>query len=74
MKWARDPSLLPALMLGVATIVFPFFVLQPALGAGIAASRTPQPNVARARSLVTHLVFGTGLYLSARLIWVVTPA
>jgi hypothetical protein len=67
-EWVRDPSLSPALLLGLATIVFPFFVLQPALGAGIAASRTPQPNVARARSVVTHLVFGIGLYVSASLI------
>jgi hypothetical protein len=67
-EWTRDPSLTPALIAALATIVFPFFVLQPALGAGIAASRTPQPNIARARTVVTHLVFGTGLYVSARLL------
>jgi hypothetical protein len=46
-------------------VAAPFLLLQPALGAGIAASRTPRPNVARRRSLVTHLVFGLGLYLAA---------
>jgi hypothetical protein len=66
--WARNPSPVPALLVGVATVVFPFFVLQPAIGAGIAASRMPRPNVARARSLVTHTVFGVGLYLAACLI------
>ena len=33
--WTRDPSLLPALLLGMATVVAPLFVLQPAMGAGI---------------------------------------
>jgi hypothetical protein len=43
----------------------PFFVMQPAMGAGIAASRTPTPWRNRLRSLATHAVFGCGLYLSA---------
>jgi hypothetical protein len=40
-------------------------VMQPAMGAGIAASRTPRPNLARLRSVVTHTVYGLGLYASA---------
>lgn len=63
--WARDPTLAPALAFGLVTVAAPFFVMQPALGAGIAASRTPQPNAARLRSVATHLVFGLGLYLAA---------
>lgn len=43
----------------------PLFVMQPAFGFCIAASRTPQPDVARRRSLVTHLSYGVGLYLAA---------
>jgi hypothetical protein len=60
-----QPSFLPALLYGVATVVFPFFILQPALGLGIAASRTPKPTQARLKSLVTHTVFGVGLYVCA---------
>src|SRR5689334_10965754 len=41
--WAHAPSLLPALFLGVVTVVAPWFILQPALGAGIASSKTPKP-------------------------------
>ena len=59
------PSFLPALFYGIATVVFPFFILQPALGFGIAASRTPNPTRARLKSLVTHTAFGLGLYISA---------
>lgn len=63
--WARDPSLLPALSLGIGTVVAPLFVMQPAMGAGIASSRTPAPAKNIARSLANHSVFGAGLYLSA---------
>src|SRR5215210_5378233 len=63
--WLLRPTLLPALLYGIATIVFPFFILQPSLGLGIAASRTPKPMQARLKSLATHTVFGVGLYLFA---------
>ncbi|HJU68447.1 MAG TPA: DUF2938 domain-containing protein [Gemmatimonadaceae bacterium] len=63
--WLAQPTLLPALLYGVATLVFPFFLLQPSLGLGIAASRTPKPMQARLKSLVTHTVFGLGLYVCA---------
>ncbi|MDO9126054.1 MAG: DUF2938 family protein, partial [Parvibaculum sp.] len=38
------------------------------MGAGIAASKTPKPNAARLRSLVSHTVFGIGLYVAALLV------
>jgi hypothetical protein len=60
--WLARPTLLPALLYGIATVVFPFFVMQPAFGFGFAASRTPKPAQARLKSLVTHTVFGLGLY------------
>ena len=63
--WLARPTLLPALLYGLATVVFPFFVLQPSLGLGIASSRTPNPTQARLKSLVTHTVFGFGLYICA---------
>ena len=59
------PTLLRALLYGIATVIFPFFILQPSLGLGIAASRTPKPMQARLKSLVTHTVFGVGLYVCA---------
>jgi len=43
LKWARSPSLLPALVVGIATVVAPLLILQPALGAGIASSKTAHP-------------------------------
>lgn len=63
--WMLRPSLLPAVAVGVATVAAPWLVMQPALGAGVAASRTPTPARNRARSLANHAVFGLGLYLAA---------
>lgn len=60
--WLARPTLLPALLYGMGTVVFPFFVMQPSLGLGVAAARTPKPTQARLKSLVTHTVFGLGLY------------
>jgi hypothetical protein len=65
LEWGRHPTLLPALIVGLLTLVAPFFIMQPAMGAGIAASKTPNPNAARLRSIVGHMVFGIGLYGSA---------
>jgi len=64
--WLARPTLLPALLYGVGTIVFPFFIMQPAFGLGMAASRTLRPTQARLKSLGTHAAFGVGLYLCAR--------
>lgn len=64
-EWLARPTLLPPLIVSSATLVAPFLVMQPAMGAGIAASRTPRPNVARLRSVVTHTVYGVALYASA---------
>lgn len=62
--WAALPTLPPALIVGIATVAAPFLILQPGMGAGIAASRTPKPGVARLRSLMAHASFGVGLYLA----------
>jgi hypothetical protein len=63
--WLARPTVLPALLYGIGTVVFPFFILQPSFGLGIAASRAPNPTHARLKSLVTHSVFGVGLYVWA---------
>jgi DUF2938 family protein len=61
-EWLARPTLPTALLYGIGTVVFPFFLLQPSLGLGIASSRAPNPTMARLKSLATHTVFGIGLY------------
>ena len=63
--WIAHPELMPALAVGLGTIVLPFFVMQPAMGAGIASSRTPTPLRNGVKSLANHTVFGLGLYIAA---------
>ncbi len=63
--WLARPTLLPALLYGIGTVVLPYFIMQPSFGLGIAASRTPNPTQARLKSLATHTVFGLGLYVCA---------
>lgn len=64
--WFRQPTIGPALLVGVGTVAAPFLLMQPGMGAGIAASRTPRPGSARLQSLVTHAFFGLGLYAAGQ--------
>lgn len=66
--WLERPTILPALGVGLGTVVAPFFLMQPGMGAGIAASRSPSPSSARLHSLLMHAVFGLGLWLAALVI------
>ena len=63
--WLQAPTLWPALAFGVGTVAVPLFVMQPAMGLGVAASRTPAPLKNCTRSVANHAVFGVGLYLAA---------
>lgn len=65
-SWAHAPTLLPALLIGTVTVAAPLLVLQPALGAGVASRKTATPLRNSLKSLATHVVFGVGLYLAAR--------
>lgn len=67
-EWARQPTLGPALTVGLVSVAAPFLIMQPGMGAGIAASRTAKPGAARVQSLLTHTVFGAGLYAAAWLL------
>ena len=55
-------------MVGVRTEVVPLFVMQPGMGSGFAAPRTPTPLKTCLRCLANHTVFGLGLYASAVLV------
>jgi hypothetical protein len=64
--WARSPDLGRALLVGVVTVAAPLLILQPALGAGVASSKTATPLLNTLKSIATHTVFGFGLYAAAR--------
>ena len=59
---SSSPSLTSAVLFGLVTLVAPWLMMQPAMGAGIFATRTPSPNVMRLVNLSMHTVFGASLY------------
>ncbi|MFC3024815.1 DUF2938 domain-containing protein [Vibrio zhugei] len=63
--WLNSPRILPALITGVVTLIFPFCIIQPCFGFGVAASKTPSPWKARGLSLLVHSFYGVGLFWSA---------
>jgi hypothetical protein len=66
--WPLAPTLAPALAVGLITVGAGWFLLQPGMGAGIAASKRSNARQIRALNIAGHLVFGFGLYGSALLI------
>lgn len=60
--WLSRPTILPAIAIGLATVLAPFLLMQPCMGAGFFASRAPRPAAARLQSLANHAVFGVGLF------------
>lgn len=67
--WLQAPTFLPAFILGMVTIGAGWFLLQPGMGAGWAASRKPNRWQIRLLNILAHTVFGFGLFASA---WVLT--
>lgn len=66
--WLGHPTVGAAVGFGLASVAAPWLVMQPAMGAGIAASKTRTPWRNGIKSLASHLVFGVGLYTAARLL------
>src|SRR5258705_2024827 len=53
-SWLARPTLLPAMLFGIGSVLVPLLIMQPSFGLGIAASKTPNPTQARLRSLAAH--------------------
>jgi len=60
--YCQRPTFLAAMTIGLSSTVFPFFLMQPAFGLGIAASKAPQPALARLRSARAHAIYGIRLF------------
>jgi len=63
--WLEKPIFYPAVIFGIVTAAAPLFIMQPAFGFGIASAKLSKPNSRRLKSLLTHIVYGLGLYLGA---------
>lgn len=63
--WIRHLTLPAAMAVRIGSVVAPLFVMQPAMGAGIASSRMAASSRNCLRSLINHAVFDGGLYGAA---------
>jgi hypothetical protein len=61
--WISAPTFLPVFIYALLTIVGGWFLLHPGLGLGWAVSKAENPNKVRILGLLSHSVFGLGLWL-----------
>jgi hypothetical protein len=66
--WIAAPTFPPAFIYALATIAGGWFLLHPGLGLGWAVSKVEHPNRVRMLGLLSHSVFGLGLWLFALLL------
>ncbi len=71
---ASQPNIANGMVFGLVTLVFPWLVLQPALGFGIGALKLPNGGTIRIQNLTSHLVFGAALYIGAMVAQVIQKA
>ena len=60
--WLNAPTFPAVWVFSILTIGFGWFLLQPGLGLGWAASKTDAPWRARGLGLLAHTVFGLGMW------------
>ena len=63
--WMANPTFLPVWVYSLITIAAGWFLLQPGMGLGWAASKTPNPWKVRGLGLVAHTVFALGMWAVA---------
>lgn len=63
----RPPSLLNGAVFGAASVVIPWFILQPGLGIGVMGRLAPNPWVPRLNALSSHILYGVALFTGAAL-------
>ncbi len=63
--WLSNPTLWPAMLVGWLTVGLGWFWLQPSMGLGWAAARTPNPTRARTLGFLGHTVFGLAMFATA---------
>ncbi|KQQ61658.1 hypothetical protein ASF69_03290 [Rhizobium sp. Leaf311] len=66
--WFGTPTFALPWLVGIVTVAAGWFLLQPGLGIGWAASKTPNPWKVRALNLVAHTIFALGMFVIALLL------
>jgi hypothetical protein len=61
------PTLLNGFLFGLASVVIPWFLMQPCLGLGVMGAKAPNPNIPRYSALAAHCLYGVALYAGSAL-------
>lgn len=67
-EWFANPTFLPVWIWGIITVGAGWFLLQPGLGIGVAASKLPNAWTVRILNIVAHSFFALGMYVTALLL------
>lgn len=57
------PDFISAMIFGAISVSVTWFMMEPILGAGMMASKTPKPPAVMTQDFTSHLSFGFGLFL-----------
>lgn len=63
--WRAAPTFWPVWVFSILTIAAGWFLLQPGMGLGWAASKTESPWKVRAMGLLAHTMFALGMFAAA---------
>lgn len=63
--WLAHPTFVPVWIFALLTIAAGWFLLQPGMGLGWGASKTPNPWKVRGMGLLAHTAFGLGMWAVA---------
>ena len=63
--WLAAPTFFPVWVFAILTIAAGWYLLQPGMGLGWAASKTANPWKARIMGLLAHTAFGLGMWVTA---------
>ena len=64
-EWLSELTLLPVWLYAISIILVGWFLLHPGLGLGMALAKTENPFRGRWMGLMTHSVFGLGMWFGA---------
>ena len=67
-KWLKAPTFKAAMLVGMGTVVVPYFIMQPGMGLGIAGSASPDQIGLIVKVIVSHIVFSIGLYATGQVV------
>jgi Protein of unknown function (DUF2938) len=66
--WVKLPTWPIPIAIGLITVGCGWFIMQPGMGNGMAASKRPDASRIRILNILGHIIFGLGLLVSAILI------